>query len=59
MSSSITFPVTGMSCASCQAHVQRALAQEPGVVDAVVNLVTGTAHVDFDPAITSGDRLVE
>ncbi len=59
MSSSLTFPVTGMSCASCQAHVQRALAQEPGVVDAVVNLVTGTARVDFDPAITSRDRLVE
>jgi Cu+-exporting ATPase len=58
MAVSLTFPVTGMSCASCQAHVQHALAQEPGVVAASVNLLTATAHVEFDPDTTSPDRLI-
>ena len=30
--------VTGMTCGSCQARVQRVLSREPGVRDAVVNL---------------------
>ncbi len=58
MAVSLTFPVTGMSCASCQAHVQHALAQEPGVATASVNLLTATAHVEFDPDTTSPDRLI-
>ena len=46
---SISFPVTGMTCAACQARVQRALAAEPGVIDASVNLLTNTAAVRYDP----------
>ncbi|HVS61377.1 MAG TPA: heavy metal-associated domain-containing protein [Gemmatimonadaceae bacterium] len=46
---SISFPVTGMTCAACQARVQRALAAEPGVIDASVNLVTKSAAVRYDP----------
>ncbi|PYO49478.1 MAG: hypothetical protein DMD72_04830, partial [Gemmatimonadetes bacterium] len=38
--SAINFPVTGMTCAACQARVQRALTAEPGVLNASVNLVT-------------------
>src|SRR3979411_2655650 len=56
---SITFPVTGMTCAACQARVQRALAAEPGVIDASVNLVTKSAAVRYDPAAVSPPRLVE
>jgi len=48
-----------MTCAGCQAHVQHALAQEPGVRDAAVNLMTATARVEFDPAVISPTRLVE
>jgi P-type Cu+ transporter len=48
-----------MTCAGCQAHVQHALAQEPGVQQATVNLMTATARVDFDPTLTSPDRLVQ
>jgi Cu+-exporting ATPase len=47
----ITFPVEGMSCAACQVHVQGALREAPGVVDATVNLMTHQARVIFDPAI--------
>ena len=42
---SVTLSVTGMSCASCVGRVQRALAAEPGVSGAEVNLATETARV--------------
>ncbi|MGI8548186.1 MAG: heavy metal translocating P-type ATPase [Gemmatimonadaceae bacterium] len=52
-------PVTGMTCAACQAHVQRALQKEPGVADASVNLMMNSASVTYDPAVTTPTRLVE
>jgi P-type Cu+ transporter len=55
----ITIPVTGMTCAGCQAGVQKALQRTPGVQDATVNLMTGSAAVTFDPAATSPETLVE
>lgn len=59
MGSSISFPVTGMTCAACQARVQRALAAVPGVTDASVNLVTRSAAVHYDPANVTPQRLIE
>ena len=47
--------ITGMTCASCVARVERALRAVPGVVSASVNLATETATVaivDADPATT-------
>ncbi|MFN7958643.1 MAG: cation-translocating P-type ATPase [Holophagaceae bacterium] len=41
-----TFAVTGMTCASCVRHVEKALAGTPGVTAATVNLATGTARVE-------------
>ena len=38
-SAHINIPVGGMTCAACQARVQRALARTPGVEDASVNLL--------------------
>jgi len=44
-------PVEGMSCASCVAHVEKALARIPGVASAVVNLAIEQAQVVLsDPA---------
>ncbi|MCD7109327.1 heavy metal translocating P-type ATPase [Rhizobium sp. DKSPLA3] len=39
------FPIEGMSCASCVARVEKALAAVPGVQEASVNLATETATV--------------
>src|SRR6478609_7224997 len=47
-----------MTCAACQSRVQRALAAEPGVIDASVNLVTRSAAVRYNPAAVSPQRLV-
>lgn len=54
----ITLPVEGMTCASCQASVQRALQQTDGVQQAAVNLMTHQATVVYDPAMVSPEQLV-
>ncbi len=51
-------PVTGMTCAACQARVQRTLQKQPGVQDATVNLMMGNATVTYDPSAVSPDALV-
>jgi Cu+-exporting ATPase len=54
----ITIPVSGMTCAGCQANVQKALQRQPGVLDANVNLMTASAAVTYDPAATGPEALV-
>ncbi|BDG06648.1 heavy metal translocating P-type ATPase [Anaeromyxobacter oryzae] len=54
----VSLQISGMTCAACQARVQKALANVPGVVDANVNLMTAEAAVTFDPATSSADALV-
>ena len=51
-------PVTGMTCAACQANVQRALQREAGVSDAAVNLMTAIATVTYDPQQVTPTGLV-
>ena len=46
------FPVTGMTCASCVARVEKALAATPGVASASVNFATEEASVQGDDAVT-------
>jgi Cu+-exporting ATPase len=45
VASRLTLPVHGMSCASCVAHVEKALAAVPGVSAVAVNLATESATV--------------
>jgi Cu+-exporting ATPase len=45
MQARLTLPVHGMSCASCVAHVEKALAAVPGVSSVAVNLATESATV--------------
>lgn len=47
-----SFPVEGMTCASCVARVERALAKVPGVNQATVNLATEAASVQAAPGVT-------
>ncbi len=51
--------VSGMTCAACSSRIQRTLEKTPGVQQAAVNLMTGTASVAFDPAAVSPSTLVD
>ena len=54
----LEIPVTGMHCAACVGRVQHAL-EGDGVSSAVVNLMTNSATVAFDPAVVAPEALVE
>jgi P-type Cu+ transporter len=58
-SETCTIPVSGMTCAGCSGRVQHTLEQLPGVSSANVNLMTGSATVDYDPHSTTPERLVD
>ncbi|HEY5997286.1 MAG TPA: heavy metal translocating P-type ATPase, partial [Candidatus Deferrimicrobiaceae bacterium] len=51
----ISFPIEGMSCASCVARVEKALAAVPGVLSASVNLAAKSGRVDFIPGVAGAD----
>ena len=42
------FNVTGMTCAACQAHVEKAVNKVSGVEHCTVNLLTNSMEVEFD-----------
>jgi Cu+-exporting ATPase len=56
---SITLPILGMTCASCQHHVEEALRSTAGVESARVDLMANRASVIYDPAIVQPQALVE
>jgi Cu+-exporting ATPase len=56
---SITLPILGMTCASCQHHVEEALRSTPGVEAAHVDLIANRAQVEYDPQIATPDALIE
>ena len=46
-----SFPITGMSCASCTVSIESMLMSEPGVIKATVNFANSTAQVEYVPGI--------
>jgi len=53
----VTFPVTGMTCASCVRRIEKALSKVEGVRVASVNLATEKARVAYDPGTATLDQL--
>ncbi len=49
----VILPIGGMTCAACAMHVEKALAEVPGVVAASVNLATEKATVTFIPGMAT------
>jgi cation-transporting ATPase V len=49
--------ISGMTCGSCAARVQRALARQPGVTEALVNYATGRATVELEPGALDAQQL--
>jgi len=56
---SLTLPVLGMTCASCQHHVEEALRSTAGVESARVDLMAHRASVVYDPHRAAPQQLVE
>jgi len=49
--------ISGMSCASCAATVEKALSRIPGVTSAAVNFAAEKATVEFDPEAVDENRM--
>ena len=54
----VEFSVSGMTCGSCAARVQRTLARHPGVSHAAVNFASEKATVAFDSETVKAEDLV-
>lgn len=52
-----TYPVLGMTCASCAGSAESMAKYTPGVVSAEVNYGTGNLNVEFLPNITSSEQI--
>lgn len=55
----LKFSVTGMSCAACQAHVEKAVSKVEGVADVNVNLLANKMTVDFDESVTNAQAVIK
>ena len=53
------YKVTGMSCAACQARVEKAVSGVPGVTECAVSLLTGSMSVEGSAAAPDVIRAVE
>lgn len=53
------FNVSGMTCASCQSHVEKAVKKLDGVSDVYVNLLQNNMDVTFDEKICSISKIEE
>ncbi len=54
----IELPVTGMTCASCTATIEKALASMDGVREATINFTTQRAFVSYDPGRVRVARII-
>ena len=52
-----TFPVTGMTCASCARSVENTLKGQRGIKSAAVNYANASALIEYDPAEANIARL--
>lgn len=55
----VTYEVSGMTCESCNLHVEHAVTALPGIITAKADYVEGTANVKFDKTKVSQERIKE
>nr|XP_023687561.1 copper-transporting ATPase 2 isoform X1 [Paramormyrops kingsleyae] len=53
------FRVTGMTCASCVANIERNLQKQTGVVSVLVALMAGQAEVRYDPQVLNTAEIAQ
>lgn len=55
----VKFNVIGMSCSSCQAHVEKAVSNLKGVNKVDVNLLSNSMVVEYDENILDNDKIIK
>lgn len=53
------FDVTGMTCASCSANVEKTLSKLPGVNSVNVNLLSNSVTVDYDSDVMDNAKIIK
>ena len=53
------FTVTGMTCAACSAHVEKAVSKLDGVKTVQVNLLTNRMTVRYEPETANADTIIQ
>ena len=51
--------LTGMTCTACAGRIEKALQKSEGVLSARVNFPMEKAYIEYDPAVTGEDNLLE
>ena len=51
--------LTGMTCTACAGRIEKSLQQSKGVLSAQVNFPMEKAYVEYDPAVTGEEALLE
>lgn len=59
MNKKVTLLIAGMTCASCSQRLEKALQAAPGVVSAGVNFPAEKAYVEYDPSLTSEEKIID
>ncbi|MCK6605951.1 MAG: heavy metal translocating P-type ATPase [Ignavibacteriaceae bacterium] len=52
-----TFPVTGMTCASCAISTESIIKSQPGVLSAEVNFASATVKVEYLPGVITPEQM--
>ncbi len=55
----VSIDIQGMTCAGCVGNVERALGRVNGVIDAAVNLATGTATITYEDDVIDPEAIAE
>ncbi|MCX7835082.1 MAG: heavy metal translocating P-type ATPase [bacterium] len=56
---SVTVSIQGMTCAACQARIEKVLSHINGIERVAVNLLTNTASIAYNPSIIGVDEIIQ
>ncbi len=54
-----TYPVIGMSCASCVKKIETVLNKTEGVIDANVNFASEKVTIEYDDEVINMDKMAD
>ena len=55
----VKFDILGMTCSSCQAHVEKAVSKLDGIKDVNVNLLSNNMNVEYNEDILNNDQIIK